>query len=374
MKSNINLFILSILFLLPLLLVFAEKTKGNEVMYIEEEVVFFNGDIKLAGTLTLPDKKGRHPAIVMKTGSGPLNRDEEYLGFKPFKILADYFTRQGIATLRYDSRGVGGSTGNVFLSTFPDFANDVMAAFDYLKNRSEINPHQIGLCGHSEGGFIAPLCASKSDEVAFIILISGGGQSGEKGFLAQNELIMKADGVPEDKINDILKSQKKLFDLIQKGVKDKEIESLIIDITKKSMTIKSDDENAGKGDLDDSLKKQVACQLAQFNSPWFKYFLNYDPISVLEEVKCPVLMLFGGLDLQVPVNPNKNMMEDALRRGGNNNFTSKIFPKANHGFQSAKTGSPAEYGNLEKKFVPGFLEFMSDWVLQYVNIVKSRGV
>ncbi len=171
-------------------------------MYTEEEVVFTNGDTRLAGTLTLPDKRGGHPAIVMKAGSGPLNRDEEYLGFKPFKIIADHFTRQGIATLRYDSRGVGGSTGNVWLSTFPDFANDVMAAIDCLQNRSEINSSQIGVCGHSEGGFVAPLCASNSDDVAFIILISGGGVSGEKGILAQTELIMKADGEPEDKIND----------------------------------------------------------------------------------------------------------------------------------------------------------------------------
>jgi dipeptidyl aminopeptidase/acylaminoacyl peptidase len=338
-------------------------------MYTEEEVVFSNGEIKLAGTLTLPDKKGKHPAIIMITGSGPLNRDEEYLGFKPFKVIADHFTQQGIATLRYDSRGVGGSTGNVYLSTFPDFANDVMAANNYLKNRSEINSSQIGLCGHSEGGFIAPLCASNSDEVAFIILISGGGHSGEKLFFAQSESIMKADGESEDKINDILKSQKELLSLILEGAKETEIESILIDITKKSMNIKRNDENAGKGDLDNTIKNQVACQLTQFNSPWFKYFLNYDPIPKLKRVKCPVLMLFGELDLQVPAELNKDTMVDALKKGGNKNYTSKIFPKANHLYQCAKTGSPAEYGNLDKRFVSGFLDFMSNWLLKYVDIV-----
>jgi alpha-beta hydrolase superfamily lysophospholipase len=156
-------------------------------MYKEEEVIFNNGNIKLAGTFTIPNKEGRHPAVIMITGSGPLNRDEEYMGMKPFKIIADHFTKNGIAVLRYDSRGVGGSTGNVFLSTFPDFANDVMAAINFLKNRSEINHSQIGLCGHSEGAFIAPLCASTSGEVAFIILISGGAHKGEKLFLAQSE-------------------------------------------------------------------------------------------------------------------------------------------------------------------------------------------
>ncbi len=338
-------------------------------MYNEEEVVFTNGDIKLAGTLTLPESKGRHPAIVMITGSGPLNRDEEYLGFKPFKVIANHFTQQGIATLRYDSRGVGGSTGNVYLSTFPDFANDVMAAINYLKNRQEINSNQIGLCGHSEGGFIATLCASNSDEVAFIIVISGGGHSGEKIFLAQNELIMKADGESEDKINDILISQKKLLSLILEGASDKEIESIILDITKKSMNKTRIDDNAGKEDLDDIIKNQVACQLTAFNSPWFKYFLNYDPKPILERVKCPVLMLFGELDLQVPVELNKDTMVDALKKGGNKNYTVKIFPKANHLYQQAKTGSPAEYSNLDKRFVPGFLDFMSNWLLKYVDIV-----
>jgi pimeloyl-ACP methyl ester carboxylesterase len=334
-----------------------------------EEVVFSNGDIKIAGTITLPDNKGIHPAIIMITGSGPLNRDEEYLGFKPFKIIADHFTQKGIATLRYDSRGVGGSTGNVFLSTFPDFAKDVMAAINYLKNRSEINPSQIGLCGHSEGAFIAPLCASNSDDVAFIILISGGGHSGEKLFLAQSELIMKADGESEDKINDILKSQEELLSLILEGAKETEIESIVIDMTRKSMNIKTNDREAGKEDLNNTIKNQLACQLTQFNSPWFKYFLNYDPIPKLEKVKCPVLMLFGELDLQVPAQLNKDTMVEALKKGGYKNYTVKIFPKANHLYQCAKTGSPSEYGNLDKKFVPGFLEFMSNWLLKRVDIV-----
>jgi pimeloyl-ACP methyl ester carboxylesterase len=337
-------------------------------MYTEEEVVFTNGNIKLAGSLTLPDNRGRHPAVVMLSGSGPLNRDEEYLGFRPFKVIADHFTQQGIATLRYDSRGVGGSTGNVFLSTFPDSANDVMAAINYLKDRSEINSSQIGLCGHSEGGFIAPLCASKSDEVAFIVLISGGGHSGEKMFLAQSELIMRADGESEDKIDDVLKSQEKLLSLIREGAKEAEIESIVIDITKKSMDTKEKDENPDKGDLDNTINDQVACQLTQFNSPWFRYFLNYDPILILERVKCPVLMLFGELDLQVPAKLNKDTMEDALRRGGNKNYESIIFPKANHLYQCAKTGSPAEYANLDKRFVSGFLDSMSNWVIKYIDI------
>jgi len=337
-------------------------------MYTEEEVVFNNDDNKLAGTLTLPDKKDKHPAIIMLPGSGPVNRDEEYLGFKPFKVIADHFTKQGIATLRWDARGVGGSTGNVYASTFPDFAKDVMAAINYLKDRREINTSQIGLCGHSQGGFIAPICASESDDVSFIILISGGGHSGKKLFLAQNELIMKADGGKEDEINEILKSQKILISLILDGANETRIESILTDITKRSINIKKGD-NIVTGDLDKMIKDQVACQLMSFNNPWFRYFLDYDPKPILKKVNCPVLMLFGELDLQVPTKLNKDAMIEALKKGGNKKCTIKIFPSANHLFQFAKTGSPAEYGNLDKKFVPGFLKFMSDWILKRVDIV-----
>jgi pimeloyl-ACP methyl ester carboxylesterase len=288
-------------------------------MYKEEKVIFNNGNIKLAGTLTIPSNEGKHPAVVMITGSGPLNRDEEYMGMKPFKIIADHFTNKGIAVLRYDSRGVGESTGNVLLSTFPDFANDVMAAINYLKNRNEINASQVGLCGHSEGAFIASLCASSYDDITFIILISGGGHTGEKIFLSQSELIMKADGESQDKINDILISQKKLLSLILEEAKGTEIESLLIEITNKSMNIQTNVENVSKEQLNNNIKDQITCQLEQFNSPWFKYFLEYDPIPKLEKVKCPVLMLFGELDLQTSTELNKDPMIEALRRGGNKN-------------------------------------------------------
>jgi pimeloyl-ACP methyl ester carboxylesterase len=258
----------------------------------------------------------------------------------------------------------------VFLSTFPDFANDVVSAINFLKNRSEVNASQIGLCGHSEGAFIAPLCASTSKDVAFIILISGGGHSGERLFLSQSELIMRADGESEDKINDILISQKKMLKLIREEAEEKVIESILIDITKKSMNIKTDVEKVGKEELDATIKNQVTCQLEQFNSPWFKYFLDYDPLPKLEKVKCPVLLLFGELDLQVPTELNKDAMVGALKKGGNKNYSPKIFPKANHLYQRAETGSPSEYGKLAKEFVPGLLDFMSDWLVKQVTIVK----
>lgn len=328
-----------------------------------EEIIFTSGDVRLAGTLTLPDSKGRHPAVILISGSGPLNRDEEVFGFRPFRIMADHFAHQGIATLRCDSRGVGGSSGNVSSSTFPDLEQDVMAGIAYLGNRDEIRPSQIGLCGHSEGGRIAPLCASNSDEVAFIILMSGAGHPGKDIFLAQSELFMKADGTADGTVNAVLRCQERLLSLILEGAMNATLESVLIEIE----GIKSSDQLAPEGDSENTVKKKVAAQLAKLNTPAFKYYLNDDPIPKLEKVRCPTLLLFGGLDLQVSPSLNKDVMEAALRRGGNERCTSRVFPQANHLFQRAKSGSLAEYGSLDRKLVPGFLEFMSDWVLRNVD-------
>jgi len=335
------------------------------IPYKEEEVVFTNtnNDITLAGTLTLPEKSGRHPAVVMLTGSGPVNRDEEAFGMKPFRIIADHFTRKGIAVLRYDSRGVGGSTGEVYQSTIFDFAEDTLAAIGYLKTRTDINPAQIGLCGHSQGGAVAPLAASQSKDVAFIICISGFGHIGEEIFIAQNEFIGRADGAAEKEIKEYSKTYKLLFNLIRKGASEAKIKSELMTLNRKKIESKSEEEKR-------TLKSKVNCMVNLFNSRWFKFFLDYDPKLALEKVKCPVLLIFGELDLQVPAEINKKSMVEALKRGGNNDYTVKIFPKANHLFQSAKTGSPSEYPNLAKEFVPGFLDFMSDWILQQVDIVK----
>lgn len=335
------------------------------IPFKEEEVVFTNttSDITLAGTLTLPEKSGKHPAVIMLTGSGPVNRDEEAFGMKPFRIIADHFTRKGIAVLRYDSRGVGGSTGDVYQSTFFDFSEDAQAAIRYLKTRSDINPAQIGLCGHSQGGAVAPLTASQSKDVAFIICISGFGHIGEEIFIAQNELIERADGAAEKEIKEYSKTYEFLFNLIRKGASEAKIKSELLKLTRKKMGSTSEEEKK-------ILKSKVNCMLNLFTSRWFKFFLDYDPIPVLKKVKCPVLLLFGELDLQVPAEMNKKAMVEALKRGGNNDYSVKIFPKANHLFQSAKTGSPSEYNDLAKEFVPGFLEFMSDWILQQVDIVK----
>jgi len=170
--------------------------------YKEEEVVYENKEagITLAGTLTLPRQECPFPAVLLISGSGPQDRNETLLGHRPFLVLADYLTRRGIAVLRVDDRGVGESTGNISQATSEDFATDVLAGIEYLKNRKEINPMQIGLIGHSEGGFIAPMVAVQSPDVAFIVLMAGTGLTGEEILYLQGELMARAEGASEEAI------------------------------------------------------------------------------------------------------------------------------------------------------------------------------
>ena len=327
--------------------------------YVEEEITFTNGEITLAGTVTLPDTPGKRPGVVLLQGSGPLNRDEEAFGMKPFLIIADFFARHGIAVLRYDSRGVGDSSGVAFQYTLPDVAADALAGVRYLKARGDINSAQIGLCGHSQGAIVAPVCAAKSEDVAFVICISGIGNTGQENFLTQTKLAAEDDGATEDEVENSIQSTKNIMNLVRRGAGRAELEPEIRRLTQGP----SPKEEKGAR-ADDNLTAAIDCYLTMFSSPWFKSFLEHDARPVLESVRCPVLLIFGGLDRQVPPEMNREAMISALERGGNSNYLAKTFPSANHLFQNAKTGSLSEYDNLEKDFVPGFLELMSNWILE----------
>ena len=338
--------------------------------YRVEDVVFHNDTLTLAGTLTVPPKEGRHPAVIMITGSGAQNRDEELFGFKPFKVIADYFTRHGIAVLRYDDRGVGGSSGSTSESTTSDFATDVLAALKYLQTRPDINPKQIGLCGHSEGGIVAPLAASRSENVAFIILMAGPALNGEQIILAQTELIMRADSASEQEIKDALSMNKRIYDIVKSGGDLASFRPELEKQARRAMEAMKPEARESIKDPDAYIKARVDATIKQVSTPWFKYFLTYDPQPALEKIHCPVLALFGERDLQVPAEMDKTAMEKALRQGGNKDFTLKILPKANHLFLSAVTGSPSEYPTLKKEFVPGFLKTMTDWILKRVTVAR----
>lgn len=330
--------------------------------YIEEEVRYENREagIVLAGTLTLPDEEGLFPAVLLISGSGPQNRNETVFGHQPFLVLADHLTRQGIAVLRVDDRGVGESKGNFSQATSEDFASDVQAGIEYLKTREEINSKQIGLIGHSEGGLIAPMVAVQSPDVAFIILMAGPGLPGEDILYMQNELISKAADMSEEKIGRNRYYNERLYSLI-KEEENKEI--LIEKATSVFDEYFAELTQEEKKEIDDR-DEYVDIQLQNMLSPWFKFFLTYDPRPTLSKVSCPVLAINGEKDLQVPPKENLKAVEEALIAGGNKNYLVKELPGLNHIFQTAKSGSPDEYAMIEETIAPAALELISNWILE----------
>lgn len=330
--------------------------------YIEEEVIYENKDaeITLAGTLTLPSGNAPFPVILLISGSGPQDRNETIYNHRPFLVLADYLTRQGVAVLRVDDRGVGKSTGDFSQATSVDFASDVLAGIEYLKTRKEINPKQIGLIGHSEGGLIAPMVAVKSADAAFIVLMAGTGLTGEEILYLQGALISRAMGVSEEDIAKNRQFNEKIFSVI-KEEKDKKIaEEKLRQMFMADWAELNDEEKSRIGDPEVFLKAQLQSLL----SPWLKFFLTYDPKPTLSKVKCPVLAINGEKDLQVPPKENLSAIEEALVAGGNKNFTVKELPGLNHLFQTAQTGLPAEYVKIEETISPVALKIIGDWIFE----------
>ena len=336
--------------------------------YDEEEVVYENKEagIQLAGTLTTPKTEGPFPAVLLITGSGKQDRNEEVFGHRPFLVLSDYLTRQGIAVLRVDDRGVGGSTGNFSNVTTEDFAEDAVAGVEYLKSREDIDPERIGLVGHSEGGLIAPIAAVRSPDVAFIVLMAGPGVTGEEIVLAQSRLVAEADGVPEETITKNEALLKDIFTVIKEEENDtiagEEIHGLITDMVENL----SEEEKQYSSYTEESLDTEIKLLV----SPWTRYFLSYDPKTTLMEVECPVLAINGEKDLQVPPEENLRAIEEALEAGGNEDYTVKELPELNHLFQTAKTGSPSEYATIEETMSPAAMELIGDWVLEHTQMEK----
>ena len=333
--------------------------------YREVEVVYPNQEAghDLAGTLTLPEGEGPFPVVLLISGSGPQDRDEALMGHKPFLVLADYLTRRGIAVLRVDDRGVGESSGVFASATTLDFTSDALAGVKYLKTRPEIDPARIGLIGHSEGGLIAPLAASTSSDVAFIVLMAGPALNGEEISYMQSELLLRASGMPEE----VITQQKAMLEelmVIAKNVED--LDQAIEDMRNVMLAPYaelSEEELAALG-----LETTVMMQIDQLLSPWYQFFMTYDPLPALRKVACPVLAINGSLDLQVPADPNLPLIEKALTEGGNKNFTVLELPGLNHLFQTAGTGSSDEYYRIEETIAPLALEVMGDWLVEVAGV------
>jgi len=314
--------------------------------YKEEDVKYRNpaAGITLAGTLTIPQGKGPFRAVLLISGSGPNDRDEELMDHRPFLVLADYLTRRGIEVLRSDKRGVGESGGRYSTATTADFASDAGAGVAFLKSRAEVDPKKIGLIGHSEGGMIAPMVAAHDDSVAFIVMMAGAGVRGDVTLPEQKRLLMEAAGVPHATAARAAEQEAAIIAMVEK---EPDPAALRKEVTQRF-------------GASDEVKEMVDALL----TPWMRYFLTYDPAVALREVHCPVLALNGSKDLQVPAALNLPAIGRALEEGGNRYFEAVEMPGLNHLFQPAKTGGADEYQQIEITIAPEALEKIGAWILQ----------
>lgn len=334
--------------------------------YHVEDVRFANVEEghQLAGTFTAPEGPGPFPAVVLISGSGPQDRNEALLGHKPFLVLSDHLTRAGIAVLRFDDRGVGESEGTFATATSEHFAADVRGAVRYLKARQDVNAEQVGLVGHSEGGLIAPIVAVDPDQVAFIVLLAGPGLDGEAILLTQSEAIQRAQGVEERTIRLGQQLSRDTYAILRNTPDSARAVELIEPLIRESFEAMGAGDRAEAG-LEDpaAIDQAVETTVAQMTGPWFRRFLEYDPVPVLEQVRVPVLSIVGALDLQVLAEPNTEAIRSALERAGNDDVEVHILPGLNHLFQHAETGAPGEYAEIEETFAPEALQLVSDWIL-----------
>lgn len=336
------------------------QTPIEPLPYISEEVTIpdkSQNKVSLSGTLTLPDSTGIFPAIILIAGSGPNDRDETIFGHKPFYLLSDYLTRNGFAVLRYDKRGVGKSTGDYSKATISDFVTDASNALEYLKSRKEIDSSKIGMLGHSEGGIIAPMVASKSSDVKFMVLLAAPGTKGIEIVLDQNENSLKHQGIEPETINRLQLTNREIF------------ESLLV------WTGSENDRTALRDRLSylwEQLPILIKLKLekepylrAQFNAmitPGYRSFLATDPKDYLSLVSCPVLAINGENDVQVPALKNLEAIKHHIQKGGNYKVETKSYPMLNHLFQESITGQPDEYAKIDQTISPQVLSDITNWI------------
>jgi fermentation-respiration switch protein FrsA (DUF1100 family) len=325
--------------------------------YRDEDVSYANkaASITLAATLTIPPGKGPFPAVLLIAGSGQHDRDEALMGHSPFLVLSDYLTRNGIAVLRADKRGVGKSRGNYATATTADFASDAEAGVTYLETRPEVDHRKIGLIGHSEGGVVAPIVATQDSNVAFIVMMAGSGVPGDDIIVAQLILIEEAGGQTHQEAEKAGADERKILTLVEQGKDDAELTKQL------------------RAELGDKTSDAtLAADVKQLSSPWFRYFIQFDPATALRKVTCPVLALIGSKDLQVPPAQNLPAIRKALEAGGNKNFEADELPGLNHLFQTAKTGAPSEYGDIEETMSPTALERIATWILKQTSSPQAN--
>ncbi|GAA4962123.1 alpha/beta hydrolase family protein [Algibacter aquimarinus] len=332
--------------------------------YLSEDVYFTNtaaNNIKLAGTFTLPKTKKKPAVAILISGSGPQNRNEEVKQFnhRPFLVLSDYLTNQGIAVLRYDDRGVAKSKGDFGSATSLDFASDVEAAISYLKTRKDIDTSKIGLIGHSEGGLIAPIVASKNRDVAFIVLLAGTGVNGGKILETQTRRAAELAGAQKNILDENEKLSSKIYDIIRNNTDEEIIKTEITNFLNGFK--KNNPTSPIASVISPTMIKQ---QLSVLKSEWMLNFIRLEPADYLAKTTCPVLALNGSKDFQVLPKLNLEGIKNGLEKANNKDVTIKELDDLNHMFQTAETGSLQEYGQIEETFSPIALEIIKDWILE----------
>ena len=311
------------------------QTPVGPFPYATEEVSFTNGDAVLKGTLTLPDNCDRKtPVLIMVTGSGLQNRDEEMFSHKPFAVIADAFARAGIATLRYDDRGFGESTGDVVLCTTEDLKNDALAGVKLLRDRFE----RVGVIGHSEGGTIALMLAGER-QVDFAVSLAGMIVSGAETLLAQNRRAFESAGLPESEVEAFARLLSDTFTAIR---------------TRAPLP------SADNYDITDALRKNYAAALPSFRTPYMEFFLGLDLSASLSGITCPVMALNGTKDTQVQCDRNIAVLKAGLP--SNSRSVIRAEDGLNHLFQHCVTGEVSEYKSIEETFSPEVLSEMIAWI------------
>lgn len=327
-----------------------EAIAARPPAYDSIEVSFQNdaAQINLAGTFTVPRRKAPFPAVVLVHGSGPLDRDEVVMDHKLFLVLADHLTRQGIAVLRYDKRGIGKSSGVYDGATTIDFASDAEAAVRFLRGRPEVARDHIGIVGHSEGGLIAPMVASRDPALGFIVLLAGPGVRGELLMVEQLVLAAKANGASDAYIAKERNVAKAMFAALASEPQ--------LDVARQKVRLVVDEARRA-GTLPEGMTEN---RVKQFSTPWFHAFIRHEPAPALRAIRQPILVMNGELDLQVPAALDLAAISTALE--GNPRAVIKELPRLNHLFQTAKTGAGTEYYGIEETFAPVALDTVSDWI------------
>jgi pimeloyl-ACP methyl ester carboxylesterase len=313
----------------------------------------------LAGTLVLPSGTGPFKCVILISGSGPQNRDEELLGHKPFQVISDHLSKTGTAVFRFDDRGIAKSTGDHDKATSADFASDVVAIYDYLSKDKRINSSQIGLAGHSEGGMIAAMAAVKRPTVAFVISLAGTGVSGKDVLFLQNFLIAKKMGLNDEQA----KTQQ---DNVMRFINIIESES-DTSVAKQKIATAFDEQYAAQKEFIPNYDEMRKAQIASMGSPWMRFFVTYNPSDDWKKVKCPVLILNGADDIQVIADQNMSAISAALESGGNSNYQMVLFPKMNHLFQYCETCSLQEYRTIQGCFELDVLTEMEEWLRKTIR-------